>query len=82
LSKNSGSHSRTRRTISSTTTRASYGVSPLFTIRSSRCSTMPDTVCTIDVKAAIGMTYRAVSIARFSAALSMTCTFSVTTRKN
>ena len=33
------------------TSRASCGVSPVFTIRCRRCSTMPDTVCTIDVKA-------------------------------
>ena len=33
------------------TIRASYGASPVFTIRCSRCSTMPDTVCTIDVNA-------------------------------
>ena len=34
----------------------SYGVSPVFTIRCSRCSTMPEMVCTIEVNAAMGMT--------------------------
>mgnify|MGYP003449262342 CR=1 FL=1 len=36
------------------TIRASYGVSPAFIIRCRRCSTSPDTVCTIEVKAATG----------------------------
>jgi hypothetical protein len=46
----------TRRTIWEITWQVSYGESPVFTMRYSRCSTMPDTVCTIDVNAAIGIT--------------------------
>ena len=57
--------------MSPTMLRASYGASLVFTIRQSRCSTMPETVCTIEVNAAIGTTYRAVSIARFSASRSI-----------
>ena len=35
---------------------ASYGVSLVFTMRCRRWSTIPDTVCTIDVNAPMGMT--------------------------
>ena len=56
FSKKSGSHSLTSRTISEMTMRASYGASPVCIIRCRRCSTMPDTVWTIEVKAPIGMT--------------------------
>ena len=38
------------------TRRASYGASPVFIIRCRRCRTMPETVCTIEVNAAIGIT--------------------------
>jgi hypothetical protein len=56
FSKNKGSTSFTRSTIAPMTSRASCGVSPALSIRCRRCSTSPETVCTIDVKAAIGMT--------------------------
>ena len=51
-SKNCGSISRTRATISPITTRASLGVSLAADMRHNRCSTMPETVCTIVVKCA------------------------------
>ena len=35
---------------------ASYGTSPAFSMRLRRCRTMPETVCTIDVNAPIGIT--------------------------
>ena len=56
LSKKSGSSARTWSTIAVTTAAASVGVSPVRIIRCRRWSTMPDTVCTIEVKAATGMT--------------------------
>ena len=56
FSKNIGSTSFTRSTIAPITMAASYGTSPAFNMRWRRCSTMPDTVCTIEVNAPIGMT--------------------------
>jgi hypothetical protein len=38
------------------TTRDSYGASPEAAIRRSRCSVIPEMVCTIDVNAASGIT--------------------------
>ena len=61
----------TSRTISPITSRASCGASPAAAMRRSRWSVMPETVWTIDVNAAIGITYRAVSIAFFSASRSI-----------
>ena len=53
------------------TCRASNGASPAAAMRRSRWSVIPETVCTIEVNAASGMTYRAVSIAFFSASFSI-----------
>ena len=55
-SKKAGSFPLTRPTIASTTARVSAGASPVRIIRCRRCRTMPDTVWTIEVKAATGMT--------------------------
>ena len=45
-----------RPTIAVTTRTFSAGVSPVRIIRYRRCSTIPDTVCTMDVNAATGIT--------------------------
>ena len=55
-SKNAGSTSRTASTMAETTATVSRGQSPVRIIRHSRCSTMPETVCTIEVKAPTGIT--------------------------
>ena len=55
-SKNAGSSCFTSPTIASTTARVSAGASPVRIMRYRRCSTMPETVCTIEVKAATGIT--------------------------
>ena len=51
-----GSTSRTRATISPITARASVGVSDAACMRHRRCSTMPESVCTMVVAAATGKT--------------------------
>jgi hypothetical protein len=53
--------------MSPMTARASLGVSEAEHMRQRRWSTMPETVCTMVVKAATGKTYRAISMERFSA---------------
>jgi hypothetical protein len=55
-SKKAGSSCFTSSTIVSTTARVSAGASPVRIMRWSRCSTIPLSVCTIEVKAAIGIT--------------------------
>ena len=73
-SKNCGSTSRTRSTISPITRRASEGVSLAAVVRQRRCRTIPEIVCTMAVNAATGRTYRATSIAiRFSDWRSIFC---------
>ena len=62
------------------TSDASCGVSPAALIRRSLCSVMPEIVCTIEVNAPIGITYRAVSIAFFSASRSIPFNRSTLTR--
>ena len=55
-SKKSASSFRTRSTMASTTARDSLGVSPVSIIRCRRWRTMPDTVWTMEVNAATGIT--------------------------
>ena len=70
-SKNCGSCAFTAATIAATTPAVSCGASPEAAIRHSRYNVIPETVCTMAVNAASGITYRAISIAFFSASRSI-----------